>query len=539
MAQDDIQELPADVQRMLFEHAGDAMFVLSEQGKLITVNQTACDYLGYSKEELLQNPPQMIVAPEYAAGFAERLACIKRDGHCTFEMEHVHRNGRRIPVEMHSRLVDHFGCKFILTICRDITARKKVELEYRSIIQAAGDGYWAVRAADARIIDVNDTFCRMVGYSREELLNMTISDLEAQESPEETAAHVRKIIQEGHDLFDTKHRHKDGHLLDLEISASYAATNGGTFFVFARDISARKQQEAEARLAALIFNASTASIMASDADNRIVTVNPAFTRATGYELHEVIGKNPRLLQSGRQDQAFYRHMWQTLAQAGHWEGEWWNRRKNGEEYAEQVTMDVVRNRDGSIYRYVKISSDITEKKKLDDLIWRQAHHDAITGLPNRRLFHAQLEKELKLCRKQGQLLALYFIDLDGFKEVNDTHGHDAGDELLLQAAQRIAGSVRGSDTVARLGGDEFTVMLSGLSDTGRVESVGRKILERLSQPFPLAAARVSISASIGVALYPAAGDDVEVLIKEADQAMYAAKNAGKNTLRYAGTFPRE
>jgi diguanylate cyclase (GGDEF)-like protein/PAS domain S-box-containing protein len=532
MAHDSTQELPADLQRMLFEHASDAMFVLSEQGKIITVNQTACDYLGYSKEELLNTPPQNIVAPEYAASFPERIARIKAEGHCTFEMVHVHRNGRRIPVEMHSRLVSHFGCSVILTICRDITARKNVELEYRSIIQAAGDGYWAVRAADARIVDVNDMFCRMVGYSRDELLSMTISDLEALESPEETAAHIRKIMADGHDLFETRQRCKDGRLLDLEISVSYAETAGGMFFIFARDISVRKQQEAEAKLAALIFNASTASIMATDADNRIVTVNPAFTRTTGYELHEVIGKNPKLLQSGRQDQAFYRAMWQALAQSGHWEGEWWNRRKSGAEYAEQVAMNVVRHHDGSVYRYVKISSDITEKKRLDDQIWRQAHYDTVTGLPNRRLFHTQLAAEIRRCRERRQLLALYFIDLDGFKKVNDTYGHDAGDRLLVQAAQRIARSIRGTDTVARLGGDEFTVMLSGLSDVSRIEPLGRQILDLLAHPFLLDDAEVCISASIGIALYPNDAADVDELMKQADQAMYAAKNGGKNTLRY-------
>lgn len=525
-------DIPVDMQRILFEHASDAIFVLDEEGRFLSVNQAACDYLGYTKDELLQLPPQKITAPEYASSFAERVQRLRQEGACTFEMEHLHRNGSRIPVEMHSRMIEHNGDNLILTICRDITVRKQLELEYRSIIQAAGDGFWAVRTTDARIIDVNETFCRMVGYTRDELLTMTISDLEAVESPEETAAHIKKIIETGHDLFETRHRHKDGRILEFEISVSRADSCGGVFFVFTRDISERKRQDAENRLAALIFNASTASIMATDANNQIVSVNPAFTRTSGYELHEVIGKNPRLLQSGRQDKAFYRHMWQALADTGHWEGEWWNRRKNGEEYAEQVTMNVVRNPDGSVYRYVKISSDITEKKKLDDLIWRQAHYDAVTGLPNRRLFQSQLAEELRQCGERGQHMAVYFIDLDGFKDVNDTHGHDAGDQLLVQAAERIARCIRGSDTVARLGGDEFIVMLSGLSELTRVEAVGRSILDALSQPFALDDAIATISASIGIALFPENAKTAENLIKIADQAMYAAKNGGKNTLCY-------
>ncbi len=533
MPHDGSHDLPADMQRELFEHAGDAIFVLNEQGAIISVNETACSYLGYRKDELLGLLPQQICSPEYADTVPERLQRVKTEGQCTFEMIHLHRDGSEIPVEIHSRLIRHGDGNVILGICRDISARKRVELEYRSIIQAAGDGYWAVRTADACIIDVNDKFCRMVGYSRDELLSMTISDLEVIESREDTAAHIRKIIETGHDIFETRHRHKNGHILEFEISASYAATGGGVIFVFTRDISARKQQEAELKLSALIFNASTASIMATDAYNRIVSVNPAFTLTSGYEMHEVIGRDPRMLQSGRQNKEFYRRMWQTLNKEGHWEGEWWNRRKSGEEYAEQVAMNVVRNSDGTVYRYVKIASDITKKKHLDDMIWRQAHYDAVTNLPNRRLFHTQLDNEIKKCRESGQMLALYFVDLDGFKEVNDTFGHDIGDQLLVEAAQRIARSVRGSDTVARLGGDEFVVMLSGLTECTRVEPLGRKILEILAHPYRFGSVEARISASIGIALYPSDAKNVNDLLKKADQAMYSAKNGGKNTLNYA------
>lgn len=533
MTLDNLTELPADIRSLLFEHASDAIFVLNAGGEIIAVNQTACSYLGYRKDELLQLHPRQITAPEYADSFVERLERIMTEGQGTFEMEHLHRDGKRIPVEIHSRFIQHGDHCYILSICRDITRRKQSEMEYRSIIQAAGDGFWAVRAADARIVDVNDTFCRMVGYTRSELLSMTIFDLEAMESTEETVAHIRKIVETGHDLFETRHRHKEGRILEFEISASYVTANGGMFFVFTRDIGARKRQEAEAKLATLIFNASTASIMATDAQNRIVSVNPAFTHITGYEMHEVIGRNPRLLQSGRQDRAFYRDMWQTLQGTGHWEGEWWNRRKDGEEYAEQVTMNVVRNSDGSVYRYVKIASDITGRKQLDDLIWRQAHFDSVTNLPNRRLFHTRLGVEIQQCGRTGERLALYFVDLDGFKTVNDTYGHDVGDQLLAEAAQRIAGSVRGSDIVARLGGDEFTVLLPGLTDSARIESVARTILARLAEPFALGGAEVHISASVGIAIYPDDATDIHTLMKQADRAMYEAKHRGKNTLHYA------
>lgn len=532
MQLDSDRQFPADMYRVLFEQACDAIFVLDEQAQILAVNQTACDYLGYTRDELLKLSPRQIAAPEFSDSFAERFQYILEKGEATFELMHRHRDGSLIPVEMHSRMLSVGDRRLLLSVSRDISVRKRSEIEYRSIIQAAGDGYWAVRASDARIIDVNDTFCAMVGYSREELLTMRIPDLDAAETEEETAAHIQRIIETGHDLFETRHRHKDGHILEFEISVSYAPLNGGLFFVFTRDISARKQVEAEQSLATMIFNASTASIMATDRHNNIVSVNPAFVQSSGYQADELIGKNPRILQSGRQDGEFYQRMWQALERNGHWEGEWWNRRKDGELYAEHVVMNVVRNADGSVYRYVKISTDITAKMQLDELLQRQAHYDVVTNLPNRRFFYSQVAKEIRRCQATGGGLAIYFIDLDGFKQVNDTHGHDVGDQLLLAVAQRISSCVRSTDLVARIGGDEFTVMLAGMPEHSRIDAVVGKILEQLAEPFQLDGVSAAISASIGISLYPEGADEVEALIRQADQAMYRAKNNGKNTYAY-------
>ena len=526
------QELPEEMYRMLFENACDAIFVADVEGNFIAVNQAACDHVGYGREELLRMRPEQINGRESSEKVSERLARIRKEGECTFEAVHVHRDGRRIPVEMHVRLTEHGGQRIILNICRNIASRRQSEIEYRKIIQATGDGYWMVSAQDARIIDVNDTFCNMVGYSREELLSMRVSDLEAVESPEETAAHIRKVIATGHDLFETRHRHKDGHLVEFEVSVSYAEIRGGVIFVFVRDISERKRQEAELELSALVFNASTASIIVADANGLIVCVNPSFTQTTGYEPHEVIGRNPRLLSSGRQSKEFYQNMWQTLEKTGHWEGEWWNKRKDGELYAEQVTINTVRNKDGSVHRYVKISSDVTEKKRLDDLIWRQANYDSVTNLPNRRLFLDRLEQGIKKCSREKESLALFFIDLDRFKEVNDEFGHAMGDQLLVEVSRRINSCVRSSDTVARLGGDEFTVILADLAQTSRIETVARNITHVLAQPFHFDGIEASISGSMGIAIYPADASDINELIKKADEAMYAAKNSGGNRFGY-------
>lgn len=438
--------------REFFELAAAPIFVLDMEGLFVEVNQAACKHTGYSREELLQMTPADIDDPEHQEKIPERFAQLKRDREATFEAVHVHRDGRRIPVEMHIRLIEHDGHPFTLNICRDISERKQKEVEYQAIVQTTTDGFWIASTQDARILDVNEAYCRMLGYSREELLSMHIYDVEAVESPEETAAHIKTVMEQGHDFFETKQRHRDGHLVEIEANVSYSAIRGGVFFVFVRDISERKRQEEELQLAASVFNASSASILITDASNCIVSVNPAFTEITGYQAHEAIGRTPNMLSSGKQSKEFYRQMWQSLERNKHWHGELWNRRKSGEIYAEQLSINVVTHKDGGVHRYVAIFSDITEKKRAEDMMWRHANYDTVTDLPNRRLFFDRLDQEIKKCRRSTQSLALFFLDLDRFKEVNDTWGHEIGDRLLVEAAQRLNACVRSTDTVARLGG---------------------------------------------------------------------------------------
>lgn len=363
MAQAKIQSLPNKLLRLLFEQSSDAIFLLNTHGELLAVNQTACDRFGYSKEELLQKQLPDLMAKEDTASYTDRLDLIIKNHRATFQVIYLHRNGQRIPFEIHSRLINWPDGDFILHICRDISERKLREMEYHSIIQAAGDGFFVLRTADAKFIDVNETYCHILGYTREELLGMHVYDVEALESQTATAERIDSIIKSGHQLFETQQYHKNGHRLDLEVNVSYAPVNGGTLFVFVREITLRKQQEAESKLASLIFKASTASIVVTDEHNNIIAINPAFTNITGYELHEVAGKNPRILQSRRQNRIFYQDMWKTLLRDDYWEGEWWSRNKDGNEFAEHVVLNIVRNPDGSIYRFVKISSDVTEQKK--------------------------------------------------------------------------------------------------------------------------------------------------------------------------------
>ena len=288
----------------------------------------------------------------------------------------------------------------------------------------------------------------------------------------------------------------------------------------------------ELQVAGLVYNNVREGIILTDADNIIVAVNPAFTQMTGYTSAEVLGKNPRVLSSGRQNLDFYRAMWHSLKAKGSWNGEIWNRRKNGSEYVESLSINTIYRDDGTVRLYVAVFSDITLKKQADEMIWQQTNFDQLTGLINRLMFRERLSQALGTAHRNQQHMALMFLDLDHFKEVNDSFGHETGDRLLKETAQRLRHCVRESDTVARLGGDEFTIILEELDNLDDVEHVAQCILQCLAEPFSLADETIYVSASIGLTFYPNDASDIDTLIKNADQAMYAAKNQGRNTYRY-------
>lgn len=311
-------------------------------------------------------------------------------------------------------------------------------------------------------------------------------------------------------------------------------------FIFIRIISRYILQEQSAfnstkatlQLAAMVYENSSEAILVSDAENRIIDVNPAFEQITGYTAEEVQGRNPSMFQSGRQDKEFYQKLWHALKSEGYWHGELWDKRKDGEIHAKLLTINTIKDSVGKVFRYVALFTDITEQKNTEALIWSQANFDSLTKLPNRHMFHDRLEQQAKQSNRTGRPMALMLIDLDLFKEVNDTHGHDKGDLLLIDAARRISACVRESDTVSRLGGDEFTVLLTELDDTHTVERIVQDINIKLTEPFKLGEYQAFISASIGISLYPNDTGDLDSLLKNADQAMYVAKNAGRNRSSY-------
>ncbi|MFA5940025.1 MAG: EAL domain-containing protein [Sinimarinibacterium sp.] len=299
-----------------------------------------------------------------------------------------------------------------------------------------------------------------------------------------------------------------------------------------REITERERNENRLRLSSEVFEHLGEAIMITDAENRIVSVNRAFTQITGYSEDEVRGKMPKVLSSGKHNRAFYEEMWQKLKETGVWRGEVWDRRKNGEIYPEWLNISLVRDAIGRTTHHVAVFSDISERKAAEERILYLAQVDAVTNLPNRYLLGDRLQQTMEAARRNDQGFAVMFIDIDRFKNINDSLGHSIGDALLREMAERLRTSVRGTDTVARHGGDEFVVVMPGVADAEQVAHVAAKILDAIARPFTVEQHLLTTTASIGIAMYPADGGDAEHLMKHADAAMYAAKNSGRNAFRF-------
>ncbi|HEY6095227.1 MAG TPA: EAL domain-containing protein [Gallionellaceae bacterium] len=300
---------------------------------------------------------------------------------------------------------------------------------------------------------------------------------------------------------------------------------------WSRDLE-RREEEAQRRLWAMVFASSSEAILICDRDNNILTVNDAFTQLTGYAPGDVIGKNPRILSSGREGAEFYAAMWKQLEQQGHWSGEVQDRRKDGSLYLKWLNISMVHDEQGGLTNFVGTFRDITAHKQNEERLTYLANHDTLTGLPNRHLLLDRLESAIGLASRSKQAVGVLFLDLDNFKWVNDSLGHTSGDKLLVAVAQRLKDMVRTSDTVARLGGDEFIVLLAQAGGDADISQVAGKIIAALAQPLDLSGYDFHVTTSMGISIYPGDGDDAATLLKHADAAMYAAKASGKNQYRY-------
>ncbi|HEY3328328.1 MAG TPA: EAL domain-containing protein [Novimethylophilus sp.] len=432
------------------------------------------------------------------------------------------------------------GRERALALAQNMTAELRASEErWKFALEGAGDGVWDWDIKTSKVL-FSKRWKEMLGFAEEEI-GHSLDEWKTRLHPEDMPR-TQAILQ----------AHFEGRTAAYADEYRILGKNGSWVWILSRgmvvsrdnngaplrmigthsDITGRKLTEESMSLAALVYQASSEAMMVSDAEGNIITINPAFTRITGYTLEEIVGKNAKTLSSGRHDRMFFESMWHALNSTGKWQGEIWDRRKNGEVFPGWLTINTTFNADGSPHRRVTLFSDITDKKKSEKLIWQQANFDSLTGLPNRRMFHDRLEQEIKKSHRTGLPLALMFIDLDRFKEINDTLGHDTGDTLLKEAAQRLSACVRETDTVARLGGDEFTIIAGELDDLRNVQRVAQKILLALSEPFQLRDEWIYASASIGITLYPEDATGIEELLKNADQAMYLAKNTGRNRFSY-------
>ena len=303
---------------------------------------------------------------------------------------------------------------------------------------------------------------------------------------------------------------------------------GQTELAFNRVIDKAGELIRAQRLARAVFDNALEGIMVCDGENRIRTANRSFEQITGYDLSEVIGREPRLLKSGLHDGEFYRTLWSTVARTGRWQGEIWNRRKNGEVYPQWLNISTVRDAHGELLHYIAVFSDITKRKRDEETIRFQALHDPLTGLANRMLFRDRLDRAIAAASRHGHSLAVLLLDLDRFKVINDSLGHDAGDELLRTVGERLRSCLRERDTVARLGGDEFTVLLPEIGNAQEAMAVAEKLSSRLREALFLGGKELNVSASIGLSVCPADGADADGLLKNADLAMYAVKSQGRD-----------
>lgn len=275
------------------------------------------------------------------------------------------------------------------------------------------------------------------------------------------------------------------------------------------------------------FEAMSHAILVTDPFGAIVTVNEAFERITGWRRDEIVGRNPRILQSGRQGPKFYEQFWAALSKHGHWRGEIWNKRRNGEEYPEQLTVNAIYDPSGRVTHYVSIFNDITERKALEQQLSHMAFHDVVTELPNRAYFLDRLNLAIESGQRKDDRFAVFLIDLDGFKAVNDTLGHDMGDEVLNGVGVRLNDTIRANDVAARLGGDEFGMLLFGDCREDEATILAQRVVDTVLQPFSINGKTATVGASVGVSLYPRHGNTAEGLMKCADTAMYVAKRGGK------------
>ncbi|MBN8476571.1 PAS domain S-box protein [Sulfuritalea sp.] len=530
-----------------FEFAPSATLVLAEDGKIAGVNRAAAALLGLSREDLLNVPFERFVAPEQRAELRSNLAATM-DGspHQAWELSLLRGDGSCFAGQLDGARLTRRGQSRLALVLSDITARKQSEAALREqeeffhlIAERLGD-LVAVLDLEGRRIYNSPSYQRLFGDGRNLRGTDSFAEIHEEDRPRIRRAFAETVRTGVGRRGDYRFVLADGSVREMESMGDVITDADGRVtrvVVVSRDVTDRKLAETQLRIAATAFETHVAMIVTDDC-GVILKANRAFSELTGYAAEEVVGLTPKLFQSGRHDAAFYGRMWDCIRRSGSWQGEIWNRRRNGEVYPQWLTITAVPDGgDGTTDHYVATMTDISERKAAEERIRHQALYDDLTQLPNRRLLIDRLKWALTACARNRRWGALMLIDLDHFKDLNDTHGHDHGDLLLQLVALRLAGCIREVDTAARLGGDEFVVMLSDLGEDAAearrwAATVGKKVLEALNGSYDLFGKQYHGTPSIGITMFDHQRKSVDELLKQADLAMYRAKADGRNSLSF-------
>lgn len=474
-----------------------------------------------------------IAAAADGQSFRVKFRLTRHDGYvCWMAMEGMTR-----------RIADHSGIGFI-GFCLDITPMEMDLFDINLADQRMVDLLRHTKLAavtldtEGRILYLNEPLCSVLGKPEADLVYRKLFDhCEPAEAVRLTAELYPQGQQAEHFPVEFESTMAGRNLIwhSVLLHDSRGQVKGS--ILIGDDITERRAAEEKLKLTHRVFDATDQAMVITDAKATIISVNQAFARLTGYSIHEAIGNNPRLLQSGRHSAEFYRQMWKIIAEKGHWHGDIWDRRKDGSLYPKFLSISAIHDSHGNVTHYCGIFYDISERKAIEEKLDKLAHYDSLTGLPNRAYFNDHLEHAVSQALRGGTRVALLYIDLDHFKEVNDAEGHQGGDTVLIEVAARLTGCVRSHDMVARLGGDEFAIMLTDVHDMESIARVTSKLLSAFASGILVSGKEYTVTPSIGVSIYPDDHHSLDVLLNQADQAMYVAKRGGRNAVRYFHDLP--
>ncbi|MDA8441129.1 MAG: PAS domain S-box protein [Peptococcaceae bacterium] len=526
---------------MIVVNSSDIIVILDVNGVIRYITPAVKRVLGYRPEDLIGKSLTTFVHPDdYDAALAIR-SCPRHVGPTPMqELRVCHCNGswRYIEVVANNLLDSPEICGIIINM-RDVTQRlqdevalRESEKRYSSLFRNNHAVMLLIDPHTGEIVDANAAAINFYGYSRADLLSLKISHLNRLPEVDIFTRMNQSVMDECHH-FEFQHRLADGSIRDVEVYTGYLQMHQRELlYSIIHDITARQTALEELRKLSSAIEQSPSSVVITDVNGDVEYVNPKFVEVTGYTFEEVKGLNTRIFKSGDKTAEEYRELWQTISSGQKWTGEFHNRKKNGELYWEAASISPARNSKGVITSYIAVKEDITEQKLAAEKIRYLAYHDGLTGLANRMLFEDRLNVALAAAQRTQRIVAVMFLDIDGFKRINDNYGHSTGDQLLKEVATRLNGIVRAHDTVARMGGDEFTILYTGLQHQKDVERLAQKVLEAFQLPYMCGDYALRVTTSIGLASFPASGDNFDVLMRVADTAMYYAKEHGKNNYHF-------